>query len=99
MANLAFSAKEPWDEVHRAMTTHILDQTDGAFEIKNKNGALCVYAEGSDTLPPGPAGYRKIVPSSYKEGADLPVRFMGWRCIYYNVPHGLLNIMFKEKKK
>ena len=42
MANLAFSKKEPWDEVHRAMTTHILDQTDGAFEIRNKNGALCV---------------------------------------------------------
>tara|TARA_B100001094_G_scaffold68358_1_gene64647 strand:+ start:5314 stop:5613 length:300 start_codon:yes stop_codon:yes gene_type:complete len=99
MANLAFSNQEPWDEVHHAMTKHILDQTDGAFEIKQQSGAVCVYAEGSDTLPEGPAGYRKIVPSSYKEGADLPVRFMGWRCIYYNVPHGFLELMFKEKKK
>ena len=47
MANLAFSKKEPWEEAHRAVTKHILDQTDGAFEIKQKDGALCVYAAGS----------------------------------------------------
>ena len=27
MANLAFSNQEPWDEVHRAMTKHILDKS------------------------------------------------------------------------
>lgn len=98
MANLAFSKKEPWDKVHPAMTKHILDQTDGAFEIRQKDGALCVYAEGSDALPEGPAGYRKITPSSYKVGADLPVRFMGWRCVYYNVPYGYLKYMWKKEK-
>tara|TARA_B100001093_G_scaffold192645_1_gene185176 strand:- start:281 stop:580 length:300 start_codon:yes stop_codon:yes gene_type:complete len=93
MANLAFSKKEPWDEVHRAMTKHILDQTDGAFDVKNKSGALHVYAEGPDTVPLGPAGYMKNPPSAYHKGADLPVRFMGWRCVYYTVPDGYLKYL------
>ena len=96
MANLAFSKKEPWEQTEEAMTKHILDQTDGAFEIKNKNGALHVYAEGPDTVPLGPAGYMIDPPSAYHKGADLPVRFMGWRCVYFTVPHGYLKYMWTK---
>ena len=68
MANLAFSKKEPWEQTHEAMTKYILDQTDGAFEIKNQNGALHVYAEGPDTVPLGPEGYMINPPSAYHKG-------------------------------
>lgn len=99
MANLAFSNKEPWEDTVEAMTKHILDQTDGAFEIKRESGAICVYAEGPDEIPEGPAGYRLNPPSAYREDADLPVRFMGWRCIYHTVPSGFLKYMFGGSKK
>jgi hypothetical protein len=99
MANLAFSKKEPWAKAQDAMTKHILDQTDGAFKVRQDEGAICVYAERPDTLPEGPAGYMLNPPSAYREGADLPVRFMGWRCVYFSVPSGYLDYMWKKSKQ
>tara|TARA_R110002074_G_scaffold207664_1_gene376198 strand:- start:41 stop:343 length:303 start_codon:yes stop_codon:yes gene_type:complete len=99
MANLAFSNKEPWEKAHAAMKTHILDQTDGAFAIKQEGGAICVYSEGSDEIPEGSEGYMKNPPSAYKEGAILPVRFMGWRMVYFTIPHGFLQYMWKKEGK
>ena len=96
MANLAFRNKEPWEIAEAAMTKLAPDLTDGAFRIKQDNGALKVFAEGPDTVPLGPDGYMKNPPSAYREDAQLPVRFMGWRCIYYTVPHGYLEYLFKK---
>jgi hypothetical protein len=100
MANLAFSKKKPWEEVKEAMTKYALEITDGAFEVRCEEGAICLYAEGPDTVPEGWEGYMLNPPSAYKEGARLKVRFEGWRALYYTVPHGYLKYMWsKEKRK
>jgi hypothetical protein len=96
MADLAFSNKEPWEVAEEAMNKLVPDLTDGAYKIKKESGAIQVFAEGPDTVPLGPDGYMKNPPSAYHKDAKLPVRFMGWRCIYYTVPHGYLEYLFKK---